>query len=1436
MVAGELANSRADSIFWTNSAGGLFSVRSNWSPNLLPGLTDTVQFTNANMYFLTVDVNATNSSALFHDGVVTQSISASAWLLTNDWRLGETVGRTARVTSVSGSLTVTNAAGAGVISVGRAGTGELALGGGDITTDHLESMNGGRSILTLAFGNLTTLQGVTVSNGTLVVGTSSDGPLVWNFKGGSNQIMNDGFAGYGGLTLGTSSGAGRAVVNLTGSNTVLTVPGLDAYGRNSLFITGGAKFHTKSVQWGLQGNGNNNVVVISDPGSSWINESLMYFGMHAGSQTLIITNGGYFQTGVYGLHSLENPGNRFIVTGSNSWFYINGVADFGQVWCTPICQLDNLVLITNGANFWVNQLAYGSLSLGPSSPGTVVDVADGNLWIGSLTFTVGTLRLEAGTGTIDQFTMNGGTNAVLQTVGDLLVGHHGTLNPGELQLGSASAIIPALNGELRLGGWRLGAFAGDSANVTMVGGRAFVTNASQTASLVVGAEGNGTLRVDNGFIQADRVQVSESPGSSGLLILNGSKTYLSTRDLTVGTGGAVIVTNAATLQINSCVAPVSAVSVRGATLEFASAMPALSVNSIITSNAIIGFRGVDSALVDFNDSQYLGRIHRDGQTTLQLIQTTNASLSSLVFRGNDPSNWAKLVLGGGLCGIQAGTILVENNSSLAATNTVATVDGSFTNRGQLILHKSTLRFVGPVTLSEGSSIQGFQGVILFDGGVNLPSTDLVVPAGVVVRASSFTSGSGKLVLNGGGVIPNLDGSIPPGMVVIQDGWVTYLDTPAAPLTPPTGLTVLGSLGLELIRSTNAGFLSSTFPTGAGGYSRLRLGTGSGWQSDRLVIGENGSMSIADPSASVTLTSEVFRVENGGLFRDDTGGPSYIGFSSTSANAVASVSGTGSAWATTNAIAIGTTGSQNQLLVELGGTLLSNSGTIGGSGGNINLVTLTGPGSSWFATNGVSVLGTQNRLLIQTGAAFFGSQLIVNGASGLVSVAGPGASAACSGQAALLGSQSLLQVSDGGNLMSRDGVLNAPFGSLAEISGAASLWQLTGILSISPSSFSLRTNQVSIKEQAVIATPSLSLIGSTSGRAALAVQSGRLYVTNSAGTGAMSVNAAFNLYQGLLHADRLTSTNAVSSSINIRAGIAEWTSCDLSSGIPLRIGNGTNMARLNLLGGTNTCRSGLDIRRHALLTGSGIIVGTVTNHGIMRPGAIGIRSDVVLDATSELLFSIGGPPGSPANASLVVTGNVALAGSLGLSLVGFTPSSGQTFVLLQYGSLSSNFSNVAFGQRMFTTDRLASFQIADTGTAIIAAGFRSEDLDGDGIQDNWALQHFGISPLLPGVGTNDLNGDLDGDGLSNRDEFLLQTDPNDASSCLRISVGRTAGGIIEIHFPYSASHSYRINTSDDLATWRQTPIEEFQFDTQGLAVWSDTTNAAASTRFYKLSVE
>ncbi|HUF61009.1 MAG TPA: hypothetical protein VMN36_02950 [Verrucomicrobiales bacterium] len=49
-------------------------------------------------------------------------------------------------------------------------------------------------------------------------------------------------------------------------------------------------------------------------------------------------------------------------------------------------------------------------------------------------------------------------------------------------------------------------------------------------------------------------------------------------------------------------------------------------------------------------------------------------------------------------------------------------------------------------------------------------------------------------------------------------------------------------------------------------------------------------------------------------------------------------------------------------------------------------------------------------------------------------------------------------------------------------------------------------------------------------------------------------------------------------------------------------------------------------------------------------------------------------------------------------------------------------------------------------------FVGQDTDGDGLRDDWELEHFGDLSATPG-------GDPDGDGLSNGDEFLRQTDPN-----------------------------------------------------------------------------
>lgn len=1423
--------------YWTNVLGGLYSDAQNWSPHGIPAPSDGVSFTNAGAYSFTADIDATNSTASFHQGIITQSI-AGVWRLTNAWLVGETLGSTSRVAAVNGALIVTNEAGTGVLSIGRVGTGELELRGGKVVADSLLATGGSRSILKFGSGDLTTLRGATISNaGKVTLGTTASNVFTWNIAGGANQIITGEFD-YGGLTLGADRGGSRAKLNLTGSNTLLTVRGLDTYGRNEIFIGDGAKFQTYAVQLGLQLKGDSNVVMISGPGSSWINDYLMYFGMHSGAQTMIITNGGYFKTGGR-LHSDQrftalgnSGGSRIIVTGSNSWFHSDGGANIGLFYGSSIRNLDNLILVTDGGKFWARQLTYGSSG---SVPGTLLNVAEGSLWIGSLTFAVGTLRVESGNGIIDQLSMTGGTNAVIQTMGSLYVGHHGSLGAGELRVGGENVNIASLNGKLEVGGWQMGAFAGDSGDVTMTGGLAFVTNASQTATLVVGGAGSGSLRVIGGMVQADLANVSALAGSSGALILSGPASSLLTPNLVVGAGGTVTVSDEATLQISDCDAPESSISVNGATLEFTSGTPILPNYAIMATNSTISFRNTTTAELDLSNPTYLGRIKRSGSTVLRLIQATNASVGSLVFRENDPSTWSRLVLNEGTSAMEAASVLIDANSALAATNAVATITGTFANRGQIILNNSTLRFVSRVTLTETSSIQGSQGFLLFTGGLHLPAADIVVPPGISVQASSITSEGGKLVLSGGGIIPNEDGSVTSGMIQSQNGWVTYLDTQSASVTPPAGL--VGTVGLELIRSTNVPVISQAFAAGTGGYERLRMGSGSAWRSHQLVIGQGGGMLLANSSASVTLTSGVFRVEHGGLFRDDVGGASHVGFSPASSNASATISGHGSRWLTSNAIAVGAGGSQNQLLIEQGGNLLANSVIIGGSVGGNNRLTLNGAGSSCFATNGMTVSGSQNQFLIQTGAVFSGSQILINGSSALVALTGAGAVANCSTQIVLSGTQSHLQIADGANLFTSNGVLNASNGSLADISGQGSLWRLAGRLTISAPVSSLRTNAVVIRSKAMVVSPNLTLSGSIFGQTALAIQAGQLYVTNASATANLTVNGHFDLNGGLLRADKVTASSDSTSAINIQAGKAEWVACELSSGVPLRIGDGTNLATLNLLGGTNICGAGLDVRRHSRLTGSGVIFGAVTNRGSFWPSNFIIQSNLALDSTSKLAFSIAGAPGIPENSSLVVAGVVSLAGNLEISIhPGVTPFNSQRFTLMQYGSITSAFANVAFGQRLLTMDRLASFRIDDTGSAIIATDFQSEDLDGDGIQDAWATQHLGMSPLSPGTMTNDLDGDRDGDGLSNRNEFLFNTDPTDPSSCLLVQLGMLLQGGATVHFPHLPGRSYHMLTSDDMLNWTDVLIEEFSFDANGLAVWNDSSKVVAAHRFFRLLVQ
>ncbi|MBI5689967.1 MAG: PEP-CTERM sorting domain-containing protein [Verrucomicrobia bacterium] len=92
-------------------------------------------------------------------------------------------------------------------------------------------------------------------------------------------------------------------------------------------------------------------------------------------------------------------------------------------------------------------------------------------------------------------------------------------------------------------------------------------------------------------------------------------------------------------------------------------------------------------------------------------------------------------------------------------------------------------------------------------------------------------------------------------------------------------------------------------------------------------------------------------------------------------------------------------------------------------------------------------------------------------------------------------------------------------------------------------------------------------------------------------------------------------------------------------------------------------------------------GILTNHGIIAPGSsagwLTINGDLTLEATSTLLLELGGTARGSGYDALTVTGALSAGGTLTVSLInGYSPSSGASFDLLDFGSLSGTFAAVS----------------------------------------------------------------------------------------------------------------------------------------------------------------
>jgi T5SS/PEP-CTERM-associated repeat protein len=131
--------------------------------------------------------------------------------------------------------------------------------------------------------------------------------------------------------------------------------------------------------------------------------------------------------------------------------------------------------------------------------------------------------------------------------------------------------------------------------------------------------------------------------------------------------------------------------------------------------------------------------------------------------------------------------------------------------------------------------------------------------------------------------------------------------------------------------------------------------------------------------------------------------------------------------------------------------------------------------------------------------------------------------------------------------------------------------------------------------------------------------GRLIISNGAGNGSLNVHSGtFMLMQGVITTDQLVMTNSTGQFV-FNGGLLAAKSTIASNGMPFIVGDGSNPATLQLLGGVYSFANGLVISSNATVSGCGTILGTITNFGTLITNCGPIITATVRNGTTVTVY-------------------------------------------------------------------------------------------------------------------------------------------------------------------------------------------------------------------------